>query len=99
LRPPEEEENTYFEEDALNRNTKTYTPKIKKRARTLSPSSQIRVLEAKRTERERKKRERREQEKEFRKQQRERRFTNEVLSEFPQAHLYNNGEASAYFLL
>lgn len=89
LRPLEEEENSYFKEDAHNRNTKTYTPKIKKRARTLSPSSQLRTLEAKRTERERKKAERREQEKEFRKQQRERRFMSEALSEVPQAHFYN----------
>jgi hypothetical protein len=70
---------------------------MKKRARTLSPSSQIRALEERRTERERRKQERREQEKEFRKQQRERRFMSEVLSEVPQARFYNTGETSDCF--
>ncbi|KAF8906536.1 hypothetical protein CPB84DRAFT_1770028 [Gymnopilus junonius] len=52
LRDREDEENEYFKADSHNRNTKSYAPKIKKRARTLSPSSSSRILHNQRMKRE-----------------------------------------------
>ncbi|KAF8973274.1 hypothetical protein BDZ97DRAFT_2070350 [Flammula alnicola] len=91
LRPTEEEENEYLEEDSNNRNTKFYTPKFQKRARTLSPESKKRTLDARRSSRRNVKQEKWEQEKEARREQRERRLMREVLSEVPQTHGNGNG--------
>ncbi|KDR75897.1 hypothetical protein GALMADRAFT_68821 [Galerina marginata CBS 339.88] len=78
------EENAYFKEDSQNRNTKHYTPKVQKRARTLSPSSSKRASTSHRTKRKSTQQARWEVEKEARKQERERKFMREVLSEVPQ---------------
>lgn len=96
LRPPEEEENEYFQEDSNHRNTKFYTPKYQKRARTLSPESKKRSLNANKFSRRNAKQEKWEQEKEARRQQREYHFMREVLSEVPPAQANGNANGMSY---
>lgn len=91
LRPSEEEENAYFEEDSFNRDTKFYTPVQKKRARTLPPRSLNPELTAKKNARKAAKQTKLEQEKAARRLERDRNFLREVLSEVPQAQATSNG--------
>ncbi|KAJ3517200.1 hypothetical protein NLJ89_g645 [Agrocybe chaxingu] len=95
LRPADDDENAYFEEDSLNRNTKSYIPRNQKRARTLSPGAQKRTLHANRAARDNTKKTRWEQEKEARRERRERAFLREVLTEVPPADAHFNGNGFA----
>ncbi|KAF9474220.1 hypothetical protein BDN70DRAFT_936821 [Pholiota conissans] len=97
LRPTDEEENEYFQEDSNNRNTRFYTPKYQKRARTLSPESKKRSLNAHKTSRRNAKQEKWEREKEARKEQRERHFLRDILSDLPPAHANANSGSDSKF--
>ncbi|RDB16791.1 hypothetical protein Hypma_002622 [Hypsizygus marmoreus] len=71
-------------EDEFLRNGKTYTSNNTKRARTLSPASAKRALDASRLLREKQKRERREQELNARRQARDSQFLNELFIDIPE---------------
>ncbi|KAF9531631.1 hypothetical protein CPB83DRAFT_904294 [Crepidotus variabilis] len=84
----DDDENEYLAEDILNRNTKLYTAKHQKRARTLSPETGKRAVYAHRSKHESKKQARRREEMEARREIRERHFLKEVENE---AQFYGNG--------
>ncbi|KAH9485397.1 hypothetical protein JR316_0002305 [Psilocybe cubensis] len=86
LRNPEEEENDYFDQDNLHRNTKQFIPKIRKRARTMSPTSQQRAANAHKTKWKNAKQARMDREKAERILRREQEFEREILRDVPPAN-------------